>query len=39
MTQVKKLACWPSETMKFSNVGQMRLNLLFTTDDINKTDQ
>jgi len=22
----KKLACWPCETMKFSNVGQMRLN-------------
>jgi hypothetical protein len=21
----KKLACWPSETMKFSNVDQMRL--------------
>ena len=23
----KKLACWPCETMKFSNVGEMRLNL------------
>jgi len=23
----KKLACWPSETMTFSNVGQMRLGL------------
>ena len=22
----KKLACWPCETMKFSNVGEMRLS-------------
>ena len=25
----KKLACMPSETMKFSNVGQVRLNLIY----------